>query len=266
MRRIIIIGTALAVLAGASAAFAAGALNSYTAAFSFSPTKAGSPSSPVPVGFSQSLGASSTTPGNRAAPLVDIKTTIYGLTSNAKDFPTCKATTIDTGPNFGKACPKGSLVASGPVTSLLGPANSLSAAGSPCKPFLSVYNGGKGLLIYFFTVTPQAPGHVCVGLKTGASAPYFGHVKQVGKNLVQDVPLPPDVSTEAGGLAGAYGSLITETLHWNKLTAKVHGKTVGFQSSIGCKSGKRPWSVVYTSVNQGVKQAPITVSGSAKCS
>jgi hypothetical protein len=269
LRRIIIIGTALAVLTGASAAFAAGALNSYTAGFTFSPTKAGTPSSPVPVGFAQSFGASSTTTGNRAAPIVDIKTTIYGLTSNAQDFPTCSAAKIESNHLlWNKACPKGSLVASGPVSSVLGPdTNLLGGPGNsnPCHPFLSVYNGGKGLMVYFFSVTPQAPGHVCVGLKTGAAAPYFGRVKQVGKSLVQDVVLPPDVSTMAGGLP-AYGSLIAETLQWRKLTTNVHGKTVGFQSSIGCKNGKRPWSVAYTSVNQGVKQAPITVSGSVKCS
>jgi len=254
LRQIIIIGTALAVLAGASAAFAAGALNSYTASFSFSPTSAGSAKSPVPVGFVQTLGAASTTPGTRAAPLVDIKTTIYGLTANAQDFPTCSPTKIEANHLlWNKACPKGSLVASGPVSSILGPPTPLSLAGSPCHPFLSVYNGGKGLLVYFFSVTPQAPGHICVGLKTGISSlPYLGHVKQVGKNLVQDVPLPPDVSTNAGNI-GAYAALIGETLHWNKLTTKVHGKTVGFQSSVACKGNKRPWSVIYTSVDQGVK-------------
>jgi len=34
---------------------------------------------------------------------------------------------------------------------------------------------------------------------------------------------------------------------------------------VACKGNKRPWSVIYTSVDQGVKQAPIKVSGNAKC-
>jgi hypothetical protein len=277
LRRIIIIGTAVAVLVSASAASAA--LNKYGADFKFTPTTAGSASKPVPVGFVQTLAVASVQcpgdPGTKAslncsiarpAPLVDIKTTIYGLVSNAKYFPKCSAAKIESNHlKWDKACPKGSLVATANVDSSIGPDTTLVGAGAPCHPFLSVYNGGPGLLVYFFSVTPQAPGHACVTLKTGAAAPYFGKVTQQGKNLVQDVPLPPDVSTEAGGLKGAYGSLIFETLKWRKLTTKVHGKTVGFQSSVACKRGKRPWSVKYTAVNQGVKQPPITVPGSNKC-
>jgi hypothetical protein len=265
LRRIIIIGTALAVLGAATAAIAATQLNSYTAGFGFSPSKAGTKSKPVPVGFTQSLGAKSLTAGNRAAPLVDIKTTIYGLTANAGAFPICtdKQITADQ-LKWDKACPKGSLVAQGPVNAKLGPGTTLVGAGTPCNPYLHVYNGGKGKLWFFFNIIP--PKYTCATLKTGASAPYPGFVKQVGKNLVTDVPLPPDVSTSAGGLQGVYGSLILENLKWAKLSKKVKGKTVGFQQSVGCKNGKRPWSVVFTAVNNGAKLPPVTVSGSSKCS
>ena len=53
MRRIIILGTAVAVLAGASVAFAATGLNTYTAGFAFKPTKAGSKHKPVSVSFTE---------------------------------------------------------------------------------------------------------------------------------------------------------------------------------------------------------------------
>ena len=90
MRRIIILGTAVTVLIAASVAVARGdGTNSYTAGFSFKPSKAGSKHKPVAVGFTETLSASNNTPGDRAAPLTDIKTSIYGLVSNAKHFPTC---------------------------------------------------------------------------------------------------------------------------------------------------------------------------------
>jgi hypothetical protein len=257
----IIGAAAVAVLAVAGVAYAA-AFNNYTAKLAFSPSKAGSKSKPSPLSHTETLGASGVG-GNRAAPLVDIKTTIYGIRSNAGNFPTCSASKITSNPaKWDKACPKGSLVATGPVNAMLGPTD-LSKPGSPCNPFLHVYNGGKGKLVFFFVIIP--PKYTCATLQTGASAPYIGHVKQVGNNLVTDVPLPPDVSTKAGGLTGVYGSLIKEKLSYKKLTKKVKGKTVGYQESFACKNGKRPYLVQYTAVSNGVKETPQKVKGSAKC-
>src|SRR5947209_4237438 len=82
----------------------------------------------------------------------------------------------------------------------------------------------------------------------------------VDNNLVTDVPLPPDVSTKAGGLTGVYGSLIKEALTFKKLSTKVKGKTVGFNESFACKKGKRPYVVQYTSVRNGVKETPQRVA------
>jgi hypothetical protein len=250
LRRIMIIGAAVAaVLAVAGVAYAA-AFNDYTAKLTFSPSKAGSKSKPSAVAFTENLGAKGLE-GNRAAPLVDIKTTIYGIRTNAAKFPTCSASKITSNPaKWDKVCPKKSLVATGPVNALLGPASDLKATGSPCNPFLHVYNGGGGKLVFFFVIIP--PKYTCATLQTGASAPYIGHVKQVGNNLVTDVPLPPDVSTKAGNLTGVYGSLIKEALTFKKVTTKVKGKTVGYNESFGCKNGKRPYIVQYTSVKNGV--------------
>jgi hypothetical protein len=267
LRRIVIIGTALAVLGAATAAVAATQLNSYKANLAYSPTKAGSGSKPVPVGYTETYDVASLTPGNRAAPLVDIKTTIYGLRSNGNlsAFPKCTASQITANHlRWDKGCPKGSLVAQGTVNAKLGAAATLVGAGTPCNLVLHAYNGGHNTIVFFFVIQP--PKYTCGSLKTGASAPYFGKVSQKGKSLVVDVVLPPDVSTKAGNLAGVYGSLIHEKLKWANLTAKVKGKTVGLRESFGCKSGKRPWSVTFTAVNQGTKLPPVTVSKTSPCS
>jgi hypothetical protein len=263
-RTIIIVGTALAVLVAAASAFAAGSFNTYTAKFSFSPSKAGSKSKPVALAVTQTLGASGTG-GNRAGPLTRLTSTMYGLVSDGKDFPTCSLKTIgNAATGYDKACPKGSLVAQGAVTSLLGPGNDGTSTGTPCNPYLHVYNSGQGKVTFFFVIIP--PKYICATLMTGASAPYSGTVKNVGKNLVLDVPLPPDISTQAGNLKGVYASLIHYTLKFSKLTKKVHGKTVGYLSSVACKSGKRPWSQRFTATSYTGSSATQTLSGASKCS
>jgi hypothetical protein len=256
------IGTAAAVLITAGVAVAA--LNTYTASYAFTPTKAGSAKRPVPVGFNLVYTATGTG-GNRAAPLKDIKTWIYGLVANNRYFPTCSLSTIELAKSDA-GCPKGALVAEGPVNSTLGSGKTGAGAGTPCNPYLHVWNSGPGRLTYFFVVFGK---YQCAGLHTGASAPYPGIVSQQGKYLVQDVPLPPDISTNAGGI-GLYAALIHESLTFKNLTTKVHGKTVGFQSSVGCVGGHRPWRVEYTAqkfqLSPGPADETVTVRGSSRCS
>ena len=152
MRRIVVVATALAVLIAAASAFAAtGGINTYTASLKFSPNKAGSGKAPSSMGFTQKYVANGTN-GNRTAPLTDIKTTIYGLTSDGKDFPTCSSSKIVSAGND-TVCPKGALVASGAITAILGPLTEpeLERAGQlPCNPLLDVWNAGQGKVVYFF--------------------------------------------------------------------------------------------------------------------
>ncbi len=246
MRRIIIGLTAAALLVTASAAFAAA--NSYHASISFSPGKAGSPKKPVPTSMVQNLSASPVAPNKRAAPLTDIKTTIYGLKSTVtKKTPKCTDVQINA-THDDTSCPNGALVATGRVHSLLGGPDLTSSVYTPCNPYLDVWNGGPGKLWFFF-LTHSALD--CGGLTTGSTAPYLGTVKQVGKNLVVDVQLPPDISTKVANHTGLYGSLIQETLNYRK----------PFQASFACKAGRRPYAVKYTA--HGVPTR--TVTGSAKC-
>lgn len=258
MRRIVIIGTAIAVLA--SAAAAAAALNTYTATLTF--TKGvGTPSKPVPIGFKQHEVAAGTN-GNRTATLLDIKTKIYGQVADGKDFPTCSLTKIGAAKND-TGCPKGALVATGAITSVVGSATDLKAPGTACNPLLHVWNGGQGKLVYFFV--DKAPAHQCLGgaLTTGQVGPYPATYKRVGKSLVTDLPIPKYVDFPSPGLVG---SLLTSDLNWLKATRKVHGKTVAANASIGCQKGKRPYSMTFKAqLGVGGPIEVKTIPGTAPC-
>jgi hypothetical protein len=268
LRRLIIIGTALAVLVGASAAYAAFS-NSYAGTKVFwSPKKAGSSSKPAPLGETEVLKAASSTSGNRAAPLIDIKTTFYGIRFNGGKMPKCTDSMIEANKTeYNKACPKGSLIGGGPVTSLLGPASTPSAsAGTACNPYLTVYNGGANTQVFFF-ITGVVQGHdyECAGLRTGATAPYDGHISYHGKNAVVNVPLPPDISNKVANQVGLYGSLISETLIFPISTKDAQGKTLHYGTSVACSKGKRPYSVQYTAQTYSGGTETQTVKGSDKC-
>ena len=181
MRRKILATTAALCLLAAGAAYASGPVtggpNSYTGDFAVA-GGVGSAARPVAAALSETLGMSSTNSSNVGAPLVDIKTTTYGVKApNSKYFPTCSTTKISANNgNNGKwnaVCPKGSLVASGSVTAALtSPTANLAGPGAPCQLGLWVYNGGPGKLTFFFTTAPSK----CDGLTTGDAAPWTGTV------------------------------------------------------------------------------------------
>jgi hypothetical protein len=264
LRRKLIIGGALAALCAlAGVAYASTALNNYSAKIAFSSSKPGSAAKPVPLSYTETLTANNPDSSKVAAPLVDIKTTIYGMTSNLKDFKTCSEATIEKGPKYNANCPKGSEVASGFVNSELGGPTLAKSAAVACNPDLAIYNGGGNKEFYFFTApSPRS----CNGLTTGATLPYVGTVAKSGKNLVINVPLPPDVSTKVANIPDEYGSLIKESIRVTALSTKVHGKTVYSQQSVACSGSKRPYSVAFTAVaSASSPKVTQTVKGSAKC-
>lgn len=254
MRRIMIVVTALAVLAVATGVAYAATFNSYTSTFKFATTKAGSKKKPVPMGYTEMFKVKPLST-QRAAPVIDIKTTVYGLISTAKanKLPTCTSSQIMSNPvKFDKVCPPKSRVASGFVKALLGP-SSLQGAGTMCDLDLHVYNGGHNTVVFFLVVpTPTS----CGGLSTGRAAPWTATFSQHGKNLVLNIKLPPDVSTRAANISNLYASLIQQKLVWKPDAS----------ASVACKAGKRPWSIQFTAVKNGVKETPQTVKGSGKCS
>jgi hypothetical protein len=264
MRRSIIIGTALAVLALAGSAFAATALNTYTATHPVSPNKAGSSKSPVAVSVGDIYTAHNATPGKRTAPLTDIKVQIYGLMSNGKYFPTCSLKKIGNAKSDA-VCPKGALVASGTVFALIGPVNNPSAAlGAPCSLLLDAWNEGQGKVVFSFRTNAT---HVCLNgaIHTGSIGPFEAKSRVQGKAYTLDTPIPAYVSFPLKGLEG---SIMTENLKWAKKTTKVKGKTVAYLASVACLNGKRPYSTSFTAETAqsgGIKQTT-TLSSSTKCS
>jgi hypothetical protein len=274
----IISGVAMAVLVGAGAAFAAsGAFNSYTATQTFS-SSVGSPKHPSPMGFHEVWTAKGLN-GHNAAPITKVVSKIYGMRTNGGKFPTCTAKQINhagsTKGTWNKVCPKGSLIASGPVNSLFEPYNNATASGAPaCNPYLTIYNGGQGTQTFFFSEYPFAPGtqYTCLNgaVHTGAAAAYTGYVTQPSaanhNTWSIKIPLPASVSTMAGGINGVYASLIKLDVNYKKLTKKVNGKTVGYAESIGSKNGTRPYSFTFSAQNyagQSPQTQTTTVNGTA---
>jgi hypothetical protein len=265
--------TALVCLIAAGAAYAAGPVtggpNTYTGSMSVAGA-AGTTSKPAAAAWTENYGMGSTTSTNVGAPLVAIKTTIYGLKApNAKYFPTCTATKINTqggsSLKWNGVCSKASLVGTGTVSAALtSPTVNLKGPGASCNLVLWVYNGGPGKLTYFFTTTPAQ----CDGLQTGAAAAWTGSVSQAGKNLVTNTPEPPDVSYNAGN-EGLFGSLISEVLKFKKVTVKHAGRTLPFIESIGCSKHARPFTVSYTATTSNTpssaNESSATVKGSSNC-
>jgi hypothetical protein len=259
LRRLVIIGTAVAVLVGAAAAYAA--YNNYTGtSVKFSPNAAGTKKKPV--GLGESVTLKSTAPsGDRSAPLKDIKFTIYGVKLDAGKLPVCSDAKIEsnkTNPLGG--CSAGSRIGNGSTTALLGPASDQSAPGTPCSPRINVFNGGPNTQVFYFYTTSATQ---CGGLTTGATAPFDAHISYKGGNAIIDIPQPPDISTKVAGQPGLYGSLISQTVVYPKT---VNGK--GYMVGIGCKGGKRPWSVTYTSQDYPAEGSAVetsTISGNAPC-
>jgi hypothetical protein len=263
LRRKVVVITTLAMLIVAAAAYAAGD-NIYTPGSNFTFSKgAGTKSKPVGVTFIESLAARNKDSTKAAAVLVNIKTKIYGLVSNAKHFPTCSNVKMEQ-LKSDSFCPKKSKFATGGVNSLLGDPTLSNSSRVPCNPGLDVFNAGKGKLWFFFTTDAS---HVCAGgaLHTGDTAPYPGFVTQQGKYEVLNVPLPPSVSTRVANQPNFYASLIKQQLKWFKVSTKVKGATIYNNASVGCLKGKRPWSIQFTATTNGSDRQVSTVSGSSPC-
>lgn len=296
MRRIIIGSATLVALVGAAVAIAASSdFNSYNANEQFcaktpqisstscSPAKAGSPKKPK--GFAtHELWTAKGNNGHKTAPLTRVVATIYGERTDAKDFPKCTASMINNAGNnkgWTKVCPKGSEIGQGPVNALFVPSNNPTAPGSPCNPYLTIWNGGvqngKQVQVFFFEEYPDAPGqqYTCLNgaVHTGSAPAYNGYAtnasKHNGNTWTIDIKLPPSVSTTPGGIHGVYASLEKLNVVYRNLSKRVNGKTLLFGASIGCKHGKRPYSFTFYAQNyQG--QSPSTqktkVSHTASCS
>ncbi len=261
MRRKLVVAviTVLGMLAVATAAYAA--LNTYAgSSLSFS-RGVGTKAKPVGVRRIETLQVKNTDPTKAAAVLTRETFKIYGLASNANQFPTCSPTKM-VQLKSDKFCPAKSKFASGLVHTLLGDPTLSLANRTKCNPNLDVFNGGKHKLIFFFTTSSALQ---CAGLTTGAVAPYFGTVKSVGKFEVIDIKLPADISTRVENQPNLYGSLIGQRVTYYKVSTKVKGKTVYNSVSVGCQKGSRPWSITFTATSNGRDKEVHTVKGTSPC-
>jgi hypothetical protein len=259
MRTAALAAAALVTLVLAGAALAA-SLNTYTASVTLKQNGAGSAKKPVALGLVATFAAAPATPGDaNADPLTNITLTLPKVTFHAAGFPVCSPATIAKA-RTDAHCPARALVATGPVSAALWGSSTPAMKGYACDPVLDVWNAGAGKLTYFFKIPA---GHTCAGLSTGAVAPWTGSLREVHGALVNDTPLPPDVSTNAGNI-GLYSSLQGERLTFLKRTETVKHHTFAFLSSVGCEKGSRPYTVTYTATNGSVKQTS-AVKGSARC-
>ena len=256
MKRIVIVGTALAVLVGATAAYAA--YNNYAGTTTKVSKGVGSKKKPVRLSMVQTLKAGAPT-GERAAPLTSIKTTLYGVKLDAGKLPVCTdAKILQNKASPTGACPKGSLIATGRVNALLGPGTDNSGSmGTPCNPHLNVFNGGPNRQVFYFWTKSASD---CGTLTTGSTAPYDGHISYKNGSVVVNIPLPSDISTKVAGQPSFYSSLIGEVLSYPKT---VNGKA--YMVGVGCKNHKRPWTATFTAHKYGGGSETQTVSGATHC-
>ena len=205
------------------------------------------------------------TNGNRTAPLTDIKTTIYGLKSDGKDFPTCSMAKIVAAAKR-HGVPEEALVASGSITAILGPvaSQSSSAPGQlPCDPLLDVWNAGRGR-----SCSSSSTGPPHVRRRCDHDRHASGRSPAPSRRRQEPRAGHPDPDDVSFPIAGVEGSLTSETLNWKKHDTKLkNGKTVALRPSVACKSGKRPYSVAFTAEpSAGAAEVTQTVTGTPKCS
>jgi hypothetical protein len=254
----LVLATTLAMLAFAATAVAAA--GPYSGSISFATNKAGTAKKPVPIRFTLNVKASAPA-GSRAPVQSVVKVKIYGVRDDGKNFPTCTVAQIAAAHND-SICPRGALMATGSITSTLGSTTNFAEPGAACDPQLDVWNAGPGKNAYFFVTTAA---HQCLGgaVKTGSTPPYGGTYRVSGGYLITDVPSPNYITHPVPGLVG---SLESEHLVFSPHTAKVHGKKVYSQSSVGCLKGKRPYAVSSTWSFPTTAPEVSTFSGTAACS
>ena len=165
-----------------------------------------------------------------------------GIAADGKDCPVCTAASINNAGNNSK-CPAGSAVGTGNVESQGGATGDPTSqpAALKCHLDLTIYNGGAGqaALYLFGNMTRPKPCPISV---SQAIAAHYTSGPDGGVSLVFTVP-----PTIAHPLTGLDNAVVQVASSINKITKRVHGKTVAYFSSVGgCKSSKRRVTVTFT--------------------
>jgi hypothetical protein len=234
------------VLALAAVAFAQ-VQNTYSVTASVSPTKAGTKKKPVPVAvkFDYQVGEQS---GLRPAVEIAYSIQFDGIQSNGELFPKCTAAQINAA-GSNAPCPSGAKVGAGNVENFAGSSSNPADKSQACHLDLTEYNGGKGLLtLYLSGGPPTCPLSISVAIQA--------RIIKNAKGIAVKFSVPP---TLAHPIAGFDNSVVQTTTSLPKRKAKGHGY---FESTGGCKGGKRAISVTFTPE----VGSPVTESTTTKCS
>lgn len=245
MRKLVLVFAGVLALAGAAVALAV--TNTYRVTASTFPTSAGTTKKPVNVklSFNYKVGEID---NQRPSPVKQYKIAFAGIRVNTAPFKACTAERIGA-ENSDAGCPSGSRVGSGNVQAYVGPHQ--NADGSPnnekplfCYLKLTVYNAGNNHAALFLqgSQTATDPAKRCAADITAAIDAAFIRSSK-GTTLQFTVP-----EALRHPIAGFDSAVFNTTSVINKVTKKVHGKTVGFFQSVGgCKSSKRNVTVTFVS-------------------
>jgi hypothetical protein len=255
------LATTLAMLIAAGSAFAASDI--YSGGYSFHGTP-GSKSRPAALSFTQHFAVKTSTPGSLTGIITEVKTEISGVKVTASGFSKCTSAEINkrTNAKFDGICSKKALVAQGTVKAQVGTAIDWTPTGQTCNPFLDVWNAGPHTLSLFF----RAPRPRCLNgnMVTGVTPAFTATYKQVGDNLLVDIPVPRDVTNPgftATSVPPFFMALTSEYLTWRSTT---NSKGVHDITSTGCK-GQRHFSYTFTAHDPGGRNETKTIRGEARC-
>jgi hypothetical protein len=269
MRKKVIAAVGLVALVAVSVA-AAAQVNTYSVTGSTNPTKAGSKKKPVPVALSFNYTVGEAT-GQRPSPIKHYKISFDGIVAHGDAFPKCTAAQINAkSPPSDSGCPKGSLVGSGNVENLAG-ATSDPTKKLSCHIDLKVYNAGAGAQALYLKGGPNPDLKKNCPVPTNQAIPTV--LSKRGGTFSDEFDVPPNLLHPAGvgydnavvQVASSFPKKISSGKGKKASAAKgkkKQGKKVGyFESTGGCKGGKRKVSVEFTSEAGQVS----TTVGSASC-
>jgi hypothetical protein len=247
----------LAMLIAAGSAFAA--IDTYSGGYGFK-GKAGTKAKPAPLSFTQKFALTSAQAGSLTGILSNVKTEISGVKVDAAGFKTCTTSQINNPNNskFDAICPKSALVASGSIKAQLGTAAQWAPTGLTCNPVLDVWNAGPGKLSFFFRTTASAQ---CLGgtITTGAVPAFTATYKQVGSNLLVNIPVPADVTNPGKG--PYFVAVTSEYLTWHSTS---NSKGTHDITSTGCK-GHRHFSYTFSAHTPSGQSETKSIKGEASC-
>jgi hypothetical protein len=256
MKKAAIAVTAMFIVALCAVAYAQTQQNTYSVTGSTSPTRTGSSDRPVPVGikFGYTVGEAS---GNRPSPVRRYSIRFTGLRANTNQFPRCSSSRLENqGPD---SCPRGSAVGSGFITNATGARSNPADKSIACNASLTVYNSGNNRAAIYVQGSPQStdPRTRCA---IELAAPIPARYVRRGSAMALEFDVPQTLLHPLPTLDNAVTS-VTSTIR--RVTRRRRGRTIGYyESTGGCRNGRRAISVVFTPESG----APSTASTTARCS